>query len=144
MADKKIGILFGMENTFPPALVEKINSMKVDGVEAEFVKIGGIRMDEPKKYAVIIDRISQDIPFYRAYLKNAILQGTIIINNPFWWTADDKFFNYAMAHKIGVAIPPTYTQAELKAICERRGGWWHDDDLMGGFCEYQSAGLQAP
>jgi glutathione synthase/RimK-type ligase-like ATP-grasp enzyme len=104
---KNFVILFGMENTFPPALVEKINSMNVAGVEAEFVKIGGIRMDEPRKYAVIIDRISQDIPFYRAYLKNAMLQGTIVINNPFWWTADDKFFNYAMAHKIGVAIPPT-------------------------------------
>ncbi len=104
---KKIGILFGMENTFPPALVEKINSMKIEGVEAEFVKIGGIRMDEPKKYAVIIDRISQDIEFYRAYLKNAAMQGTIVVNNPFWWTADDKFFNYALAHKMGVAIPPT-------------------------------------
>src|SRR5580700_7007920 len=104
---KKIGILFGMENTFPPALVAKINAMKVDGVEAEFVKIGGIRMDEPKKYAVIIDRISQDIPFYRAYLKNAALTGTIVVNNPFWWTADDKFFNYALATKLGVAIPPT-------------------------------------
>ncbi|MBI3474899.1 MAG: hypothetical protein HY010_04150 [Acidobacteria bacterium] len=103
---KKIGLLFGMENTFPPALVEKINSLNA-GVEAEFVKIGGIRMDEPKKYAVILDRISQDIPFYRAYLKNAMLQGTIVVNNPFWWTADDKFFNYAMAHKMGVAIPPT-------------------------------------
>ena len=33
-------------------------------------------MDEPKKYDVIIDRISQDIPFYRAYLKNAALHGT--------------------------------------------------------------------
>ena len=64
-------------------------------------------MDEPKKYDVIIDRISQDIPFYRAYLKNAMLQGTIVVNNPFWWTADDKFFNYALAHKMGVAIPPT-------------------------------------
>ena len=95
-----------MENTFPPALAAKINSMN-SGVEAEFVKIGGIRMDEPKKYAVILDRISQDIPFYRAYLKNAMLQGTIVVNNPFWWTADDKFFNYAMAHKMGVAIPPT-------------------------------------
>jgi glutathione synthase/RimK-type ligase-like ATP-grasp enzyme len=103
---KKIGIIFGMENTFPPALVEKINSLNVD-VTAEFVKIGGIRMDEAKKYAVIIDRISQDIPFYRAYLKNAMLHGTIVINNPFWWTADDKFFNYALAHKLGVAIPPT-------------------------------------
>lgn len=107
MANKKIGILFGMENSFPPAVVEKINSMGIPDVEAEFVKIGGIRMDEPKKYAVIIDRISQDIPFYRAYLKNAALHGTFVINNPFWWTADDKFFNYALATKLGVAIPAT-------------------------------------
>src|SRR3981081_1736424 len=94
-----------MENTFPPAVVEKINSMNVDGVTAEFVKIGGVRMDVPQKYAVIIDRISQDIQFYRAYLKNAALHGTIVVNNPFWWTADDKFFNYALAHQIRVAIP---------------------------------------
>ena len=107
MSVKKIGILFGMENTFPPAFVDKINSMKVDGVSAEFVKIGGVRMDEPRKYDVIVDRISQDIPFYRAYLKNAALAGTIVVNNPFWWTADDKFFNYALAHRIDVAIPPT-------------------------------------
>src|SRR5215813_10804109 len=104
---KKIAIVFGMENTFPPALVEKINAMKVDGVTAESLKIGGIRMGEPKKYNVIIDRISQVIQFYRAYIKNAALHGTIVVNNPFWWTADDKFFNYALAHKLGVAIPPT-------------------------------------
>jgi len=104
---KKVGILFGMENSFPPAVVEKINGMKVEGVSAEFVQIGGIRMDEPRKYDVIIDRISQDISFYRAYLKNAALHGTQVVNNPFWWTADDKFFNYALANKLGVAIPPT-------------------------------------
>jgi glutathione synthase/RimK-type ligase-like ATP-grasp enzyme len=107
VAVKKIAIVFGMENTFPPALVDRINAMKVDGIAAEFLKIGGIRMDEPRKYDVIIDRISQDIQFYRAFLKNAALQGTIVVNNPFWWTADDKFFNYALAHKLGVAIPPT-------------------------------------
>src|SRR5260221_11370204 len=107
MADKKIGILFGMENTFPPALVEKINSMKADGITAEFVKVGGIRMDEPKKYAAIIDRISQDIPFYRAYLKNAMLHGTIVINTPFWWTADDKYFNDALAPSMRLPIQPT-------------------------------------
>src|SRR6202049_4171594 len=100
---KKIGIVFGMENTFPPAVVEKINSMNVDAVTAEFVKMGGIRMDEPQKYAVIIDRISQDILFYRAYLKNAALHGTFVVNNPFWWTADDKFFNYSLASNLGVA-----------------------------------------
>lgn len=107
MRENKIGIIFGMENTFPPAVVEKINSMKVNGVGAEFVKLGGVKMAEPSGYRVILDRISHDIPFYRAYLKNAALTGTIVINNPFWWTADDKFFNYALATKLGVAIPPT-------------------------------------
>jgi len=105
--EQKIGIIFGMENTFPPAVVEKINHMNVPGVRAEFVKLGGVKMDEPSGYKVIIDRISQDIQFYRAFLKNAALHGTIVINNPFWWTADDKFFNYALATKLGVAIPNT-------------------------------------
>jgi len=107
VSTKKIGILFGMENTFPQAFVDKVNSMKVDGVTAEFVKLGGVKMAEPSGYRVIVDRISQDIEFYRAYLKNAALSGTIVINNPFWWTADDKFFNYALATKLDVAIPPT-------------------------------------
>lgn len=104
---KKIGIIFGMENTFPGAVVAKINDMKVNDVVAEFIKIGGIKMAESSGYRVIIDRISHDIPFYRAYMKNAVLNGTIVVNNPFWWGADDKFFNYSLATKLGVTIPPT-------------------------------------
>jgi glutathione synthase/RimK-type ligase-like ATP-grasp enzyme len=104
---KKIGVIFGMETTFPPALVEKINSMGVAGISAELAQVGEVRMAQPSPYAVIVDRISHDIPFYRAYLKNAVLNGTIVINNPFWWSADDKFFNYALATKLGVAVPPT-------------------------------------
>jgi hypothetical protein len=103
----RIGIVYGMENTFPSALVERINSMQVEGILAEHVKVGGVKMAEPCGYRVIIDRISHDIAFYRAWLKNAVLTGTTVINNPFWWGADDKFFNYALASKIGVAIPPT-------------------------------------
>ena len=64
-------------------------------------------MDEPARYAVIVDRISHEVEYYRAYLKHAVLQGTYVINNPFWWTADDKFFNYAVMAKLGVAIPKT-------------------------------------
>src|SRR6195952_4603282 len=104
---KKIGVLFGMENTFPGALVERINSMEIDGIRAEFVKLGGLEMAKPSGYDVIVDRISHDMPFYRAYLKNAVLTGTQVINNPFWWSADDKFFNYALADKLGVAVPRT-------------------------------------
>src|SRR3954464_6539357 len=93
-----------MENTFPAALVERIKAMNVPGIEAEFVQIGDVRMAEPCGYDVIVDRISHDIPFYRAWLKNSALCGAKVINNPFWWSADDKFFNYALATKLGVAI----------------------------------------
>jgi len=102
----KIGILVGMETTFPPALIEKINGMNA-GVTAEYIKIGGVRMGEATDYRLIFDRISHDIPFYRAFLKNAVLNGAIVVNNPFWWSADDKFFNYSLATKLGVAVPKT-------------------------------------
>ena len=102
-----IGVLYGMEDSFPPALVDRINAMNVKDVRAEHLKVGGISLAEPSRYDVIIDRISHDVPFYRAYLKNAALTGTRIINNPFWWSADDKFFNYALAQKLGVAVPRT-------------------------------------
>ncbi len=104
---KKIGVLFGMENSFPGALVEKINSMGAGDVNAEFVHVGGVEMAVPSGYDVIVDRISHDLPFYRSFLKNAVLSGTEVINNPFWWSADDKFFNYALASKLGVAVPRT-------------------------------------
>ncbi len=103
----KIGVLYGMEITFPPALVDRINSLAVPGVSAEHLKVGAVRIGVSSGYRVIVDRISQDIPFYRAFLKNAILEGATVINNPFWWSADDKFFNYALASRLGVATPRT-------------------------------------
>lgn len=104
---KVIGVLFGMEQSFPPAVVERINSMHAGDVRAEFVKVGAIRMDDLLRYDVILDRISHDIPFYRSMLKVAMLGGTRVINNPFWWSADDKFFNYALMERIGVPVPRT-------------------------------------
>lgn len=104
---KKIGILFGMENTFPNAFIERVNSKGEDGIIAEAVTIDKVIQAAPNEYAVIIDRISQDVPFYRSFLKNAALTGTAVINNPFWWSADEKFFNNALAEKIGVPVPKT-------------------------------------
>jgi predicted flap endonuclease-1-like 5' DNA nuclease/glutathione synthase/RimK-type ligase-like ATP-grasp enzyme len=104
---KKIGILFGKESSFPYALIERINAKKIPNIVAEAVTIDKVAQGDPTEYAVIIDRISQDVPFYRAYLKNAALCGTAVINNPFWWSADEKFFNNALALKIGVPVPNT-------------------------------------
>jgi len=104
---KKIGILFGQENTFPPAFIERVNAKKESGISAEFVSLDKVIQGEPCGYDVIIDRISQDVPFYRGYLKNASLTGTAVINNPFWWSADEKFFNNSLSTKIGVPVPKT-------------------------------------
>ena len=104
---KKIGVLFGQERSFPMAFVERVNSKNVPGIQAEPVRIEKVMQGESSGYAVIIDRISQDVPFYRAFLKNAALCGTAVINNPFWWSADEKFFNNCLATKIGVPVPKT-------------------------------------
>jgi len=104
---KTIGVLFGIENSFPGALVEHINARNVEGIRAEFVLTGAVELDKAPHYAVIVDRISHDIPFYRSFLKHAALNGTAIINNPFWSSADDKFLNCTLAQRLGVAIPPT-------------------------------------
>ena len=104
---KTVGILVGREKTFPQALIDRINERGGGEVVAGYVEVGGVRLDEGRRYDIIIDRISHEVPFYRAFLKRAALEGTQIINNPFWWSADDKFFNYSLAVKLGVAIPKT-------------------------------------
>ena len=104
---KKIGVLFGVENSFPSGLVECINSRNVEGVAAEFLVTGAVGLEDTARYAVIIDRISHDIPFYRAMLKHAAMSGTVVVNNPFAASADDKFLNYTVAQRLGVAVPAT-------------------------------------
>src|SRR5687768_10553959 len=109
MAEEKVvGLLVGRENTFPRAFIDKVNSRtEQTGVRAEFCLLGGTHAEETVPYAVIVDRISHEIPYYRAYLKKAVLDGTIVINNPFWWSSDDKFFEVCLALKLGVAVPRT-------------------------------------
>lgn len=104
---KKIGVLFGTENSFPGALVETINGRNLDGIRAEFVVTGAAHLEKPAGYAVIVDRISHDVPFYRALLKQATLNGTVVINDPFRAAADDKFLNAWLARRLGVAVPAT-------------------------------------
>ncbi len=102
----RIGVLRGRENSFPEAFIAKVNSLS-RGVQAEFVQLGGTKLNEPVPYRAILDRMSHEVPYYAVYLKMAALQGTYVINNPFWRTADDKFFGYAAAENLGIAAPKT-------------------------------------
>ena len=104
----KVGLLCGREFSFPPAFIESVNTAgRPHGITAEFVTLTGTTMGEASGYRVIVDRISHEVEYYRAFLKHAVLEGAYVINNPFWWTADDKFFNYAVAQRVGVAVPKT-------------------------------------
>jgi hypothetical protein len=105
---RTIGLLCGREYSFPPAFIERVNQLGAPhGLVAAMVRLGGTYMDEPMRYRVIVDRISHEVEYYRGAMKHAVLQGTYLINNPFWWTADDKYFNYSVMAKLGVAIPRT-------------------------------------
>jgi len=120
----KIGLIVGREWSFPPAFIDEVNR-RDQGVVAEFVKLGGTRMDEPVPYAVIVDRISHEVPYYRTYLKHAALRGTTVVNNPFMWTADDKFFEAGLATELGVASPKTVVLPNKDYI----PGIVHDESL---------------
>src|SRR6186713_3260599 len=102
----RIGVLRGRENSFPDAFIKKVNEMN-RGVTAEYIQVGGTKLNEPVPYRVILDRMSHEVPYYSVYLKMAALQGTYCINNVFWRTADDKFFGYAAAEHLGIAEPKT-------------------------------------
>ncbi|HJU75769.1 MAG TPA: hypothetical protein VJ717_18640 [Gemmatimonadaceae bacterium] len=103
---KKIGLFVGREWSMPPELIKEVNSRDA-GVECELAKVGAEHMDDPVPYDVLIDRISHEVPMYRAYLKKAVLDGKTVINNPFMWSADDKFFGAALVTKLGIASPKT-------------------------------------
>ncbi len=105
---KIVGLLVGLEHTFPEPFLALVNEKgQADGIRAEMAVLGGAgELDEPR-YSVIVDRMSHEVPFYRAYLKSAALLGTVVINDPFWWEADEKFFECTLARKLGVASPKT-------------------------------------
>lgn len=120
----KVGLLVGREWSFPPAFIKEVNS-RDQGVTAEFVKLGGTAMADPVPYTVIVDRISHEVPYYRSYLKHAVLQGTTVVNNPFMWTADDKFFEAGLATKLGIASPKTLVLPNKEYIPDIK----HDESL---------------
>ena len=45
-----------------------------------YARIGATLMDQPCPYDVVIDRISHEVPFYRTWLKKALLDGATVVN----------------------------------------------------------------
>ena len=109
MADKKVvGLLVGREDTFPAPFLEMVNRRGAAmGVSGELAVLGGTSEMAAPRHVVLVDRISHEIPYFRAHLKSAVLLGATVINDPFWWEADEKFFECTLARKLGIAVPKT-------------------------------------
>ena len=108
MKDRIVGLLVGREDTFPKPFLETVERKGAAfGIRAEMALLGGAKLDDDPRYAVIVDRISHEVPYYRAHLKGAALQGTVVVNDPFWWEADEKYFECVLARRLGVAVPKT-------------------------------------
>jgi hypothetical protein len=103
---KLIGFLIGRERDFPDAVMARINE-SYDDARAELVKLGGTMQDTTVPYDVIIDRMSHEVPYYRSYVKYAAMHDCYVINNPFTWAIDTKFFSGALVRKMGYKTPRT-------------------------------------
>ncbi|MBA2293187.1 MAG: hypothetical protein H0W15_12115 [Gemmatimonadales bacterium] len=121
---RRIGLMVGREWSWPPAFIEEVARRDM-GVVAEFVQLGAPRLDDEIRYDVVIDRISHEVPFYRAWLKHALVQGVQVINNPLMWTADDKFFGATLAEANDIRSPRTVVLPNKEYI----PGIKHDESL---------------
>jgi hypothetical protein len=121
---QKVGLIVGREWSFPPAFIDEV-ARRDEGVIAEYVKLGGTSMDEMLDYAVIVDRISHEVPYYRTFLKHAVIQGVTVVNNPFMWSSDDKLLDASLATKLGIASPKTIALPNREYI----PGIKHDESL---------------
>jgi hypothetical protein len=124
MPAKRVGLIVGREWSFPPAFIDEV-ARRDAGVVAEYAQLDAPQMDDPPGYDVLIDRISHEVPFYRTYLKHAVVRGATVVNNPFMWSADDKFFGATLAHSLGLASPKTVVLPNKDYI----PGIKHDESL---------------
>src|SRR5690606_1742646 len=121
---RTIGLIVGREWSWPPAFIEEV-ARRDQGVVAEYVKLGAPSLRDPLKYGVVIDRISHEVPFYRTWLKHALVRGVRVINSPLMWTADDKFFGATLAEQLGIRSPRTVLLPNKEYV----PGIKHDESL---------------
>jgi hypothetical protein len=80
--EPRIGLLVGREWSFPPAFIDAVAKRQA-GVTADYITLDVTQMAQPVPYTLIIDRISHEVGFYRAFLKHATRMGVTVVNNPF-------------------------------------------------------------
>ncbi len=142
MTPKNIGILIGNEQEWLHAFIDAVGQCS-EAVTAESILLGGTPIADACGYDVIVDRLSHTVPYYRTFLKTALLAGTTVLNNPFRMSAFDSFFGASLATRLGIAHPrtialPTHSYAPWVGHDELGNlvypiPWNDHVDTLGGF-----------
>src|SRR5262245_56177006 len=102
-----IGLLAPSDSEFANAVIRRLNQEYGHRLRAEFCRIPVLAPDTRIPSRIILDRMSHVLPYGRAWLKLAAAAGCLVVSNPFQVVADDKFWNFAIAHRLGIPFPRT-------------------------------------
>jgi hypothetical protein len=103
---RQIGLIVGQGTEWPSAFIEAVSAREAN-IGAEIIRLAGTFIDAVCAYDLVIDRMSHEIPYYRTYLKYAAVNGVRVVNDPFTWSADDKFLGMVMSKRLGLTSPRT-------------------------------------
>jgi hypothetical protein len=114
---RRIGLSLGADICWPLVYEEALRRLdlevpisKRDRVrfEVERVTIEPFSLDGPKRYDVILDRLTHWYHPTREWVKKvAVANGTYVLNNPWAIQSMEKHTTYAAMLRLGLPIPPT-------------------------------------
>jgi hypothetical protein len=96
----RIGSLASPDDTFARRVLERAG--EAPDIETQPALIGGTSERHVSRYDALLDRLSHRVPHYRAYLRAAALSGAVVVNDPFWTSAEDSFFALSLAARSGI------------------------------------------
>ncbi|MFA5510925.1 MAG: hypothetical protein WC313_00625 [Candidatus Kapaibacterium sp.] len=100
----KIGLMYGSEKSLPAQIIKSINNSS-RRITADTITLNAVKPTDYSDYAVIYDRISHKIPFYRNYLKQSLINGVSVINNPFVCHDESSFIYNRAVLQSGINVP---------------------------------------
>jgi hypothetical protein len=93
------------EDPFADAVVQALERRE-PGI-AQRVAAGPQQASDSPPVRVLLDRQSYLERFLLAWVRGLAMKGTYVVNNPFSWSADDKFLEAILADHLGIPTPRT-------------------------------------
>lgn len=115
---RKIGLSLGADLCWPSAFEELVRGLDLEipapddsgdmvRFEVERVTVEPFDLDAPRKYDVVIDRLTHWFHTSREWVKKIVLDGSYTLNNPWATQSMEKHTSYVAMMKLGMPIPKT-------------------------------------